>query len=54
MKTSVPFIMRDQHRMNIDDIMQYDLTWRQKTTNRSLHMSIVFGLAVVSLVSQLL
>lgn len=54
MKTSVPFIMRDQHRLNIDDIMQYDLTWRQKSTNRSLHMSIVFGLTVVSLISQLL
>ncbi len=54
MKTSIHYIMSEQNKNPVDDIMRYDLTWRQKTTNRSMHLSIIFGLTVVSFISQLI
>ena len=54
MKNSINYIMRDQHRGSIDDIMNYDLTWRQKRSNRSMHLSIIAGLSVLSFISQVI
>ena len=54
MKNSNRYIMQDQNKNSIESIMRYDLTWRQKRTNTSMHFSILAGLSIVSLVSQLL
>jgi len=54
MKTDLHYIMNEQKKCTIDDIMHYDLTWRQKTSNRSLHLSIVVGLMTVSFISQII
>lgn len=48
------YIMRDQHRNSVNDIMAYDLTWRQKKQNATMHMSIVAGLSVMGVLSQLI
>jgi len=54
MKTKPQYIMKDQNHETIDNIMQYDLTWRQKRSNKSMHFSIIAGLTIVSFVSQLI
>jgi len=52
--TTNHYIMKDQNQNTVDNIMRYDLTWRQKRTNTSMHFSIIAGLSIVSLVSQIL
>ncbi len=54
MNHATHYIMKDQNRNTIENIMQYDLTWRQKRSNTSMHFSILVGLSIVSLISQLL
>lgn len=54
MYQTTPYIMRDQYKKNIDSIMQYDLTWRQKRSNKSMHLSIFAGLTIVAFLSQVL
>ena len=48
------YIMKDQNRNCIDNIMDFDLTWRQKKSSKSLHMAIIGGLSVVWMLAQLL
>ena len=48
------YIMHDQNKNSIDSIMDYDLTWRQKRSNKSMHFSIFAGLSLLSLFSQLI
>ena len=52
--TTNHYIMKDQNRNTVENIMRYDLTWRQKRTSTSMHFSIIAGLSIVSLVSQIL
>lgn len=52
MHTPVTYIMRDQNKNSIDNIMQYDLTWRQKKSDKSLHLSIIAGLSLLAIMSQ--
>ena len=40
--------------IKIDNIMNFDLTWRQKRVDRSMHLSIIAGLTIVSLLSQVI
>jgi len=54
MKKQIQYIMKDQTTRTVDNIMQCDLTWRQKKVNTSMHFSIVAGLTVVSFISQIL
>ena len=57
-KTRLPrsrgYIMQDQHRNSVSDIMAYDLTWRQKKQNTTMHLGIVAGLSLVGFLSQLI
>jgi hypothetical protein len=48
------YIMKDQNRNCIDNIMDFDLTWRQKRADRSMHLSIIAGLTIVSFLSQVI
>lgn len=54
MNTATHYIMKDQNKNTIENIMQFDLTWRQKRSNKSMHFSIIAGLSIVSLLSQIL
>ena len=48
------YIMKDQNKNCIDSIMNFDLTWRQKRADRSMHLSIIAGLTIVSFLSQVI
>ena len=54
MNTTIPYVMRDMNKSNIDSIMQFDLTWRQKKSSKSLHLAIIGGLSIVWMLAQLL
>jgi len=54
MFNKIDYIMKDQTRGTVDAIMNYDLTWRQKRSNRSLHLSVLAGLTVLSLITQII
>ncbi|MBT8440340.1 MAG: hypothetical protein HKP55_03625 [Gammaproteobacteria bacterium] len=54
MNTSIPYVMRDMNKSNIDNIMQFDLTWRQKKSSKSLHLAIIGGLTFVWMLAQAL
>lgn len=52
--TNNHYIMKDQNKNCIDNIMNFDLTWRQKRVDRSMHLSIIAGLTFVSFLSQII
>ncbi len=52
--TNHDYIMKDQNKNCIDNIMNFDLTWRQKRVDRSMHFSIIAGLTIVSFLSQII
>ena len=50
--TSIPYVMRDMNKKNIDSIMQFDLTWRNKKSSKALHLAVIGGLIFVWMLSQ--
>jgi len=54
MNTSTPYVMRDMNKSDIDSIMQFDLTWRQKKSSKGLHLVIIGGLSLVWILAQAL